>query len=834
MRFEPASVNEAPHLPGNSRSIGRLHPPWAAAAAGVSTAQDPSGWLTYVDFAWGRVKMNQGLSFISSEHRPLRQWVKSGRRRWEREESLREPRSAIAVGGLGLRQVACFGAVLASAAGPWNAAWADSLVMRDGRVLEGSLVTVAGLAENPLKTKAGDAPSLKTILMVDNNLTRTFVSKNQSLKMQEGNEKQPLSPVKIQIPQHVAVTGFHIARLGPIVRMQKWDEWGRRTVTIMSDKGPLDVIQGITEITPLWTKVQGLAVKPAYIWDMRIATSSIPRDTLSMVISKQIDPKNLNDRLKLVKLFLQSERYQDAQHELQAIVEAFPGQEELQKEIRAIQQLASRRIIEEVNVRRKAGQHRFAYEMLQQFPRKDVAGETLQQVRQMLDGYADTQKQGTEILTGLENNVKAIKDAHNRDRAKQSSRRSLPSSTSTRSIAWPTISAADAEDLSDEQKLSLAVSGWLLGSNHASTNLAVSLSLVEVRNLIREYLREPTKLRRNAILTSMRWQEGSTPEMVARIIAHMKPPTDSPGPEENQPGFFQLEVPSLDKEPNVTYYVQLPPEYDPYRRYPTVITLNGAGTTPLQQIDWWAGGWTKTAIGSVKPRGTATSWWPSTGPSRIRRSTNFRPANMRPCWSASATPLGGFPSTPTACICRGHSMGGDAAWDLAIAHPDLWAGVIPIVAVADKYSAFYTENAGLVPFYFVAGELDGDKLGAQCPRPGPLSEQALRRHDGRIPGARARAFPRRDPAHFRLDGPSRPQFLSQEIRRHDDAHLGQLFLVAGAGAVSGDQHRRTDRLAARPQFPAGSNRSHDQGQFDQRQDRGRESHRLALPRAGRL
>ena len=40
----------------------------------------------------------------------------------------------------------------------------------------------------------------------------------------------------------------------------------------------------------------------------------------------------------------------------------------------------------------------------------------------------------------------------------------------------------------------------------------------------------------------------------------------------------------------VTYHVQLPPEYDSYRRYPTVVTLHGTGSTPQQQIDWWAGG----------------------------------------------------------------------------------------------------------------------------------------------------------------------------------------------------------------------------------------------------
>ncbi|MHB8902831.1 MAG: carboxylesterase family protein, partial [Thermoguttaceae bacterium] len=58
----------------------------------------------------------------------------------------------------------------------------------------------------------------------------------------------------------------------------------------------------------------------------------------------------------------------------------------------------------------------------------------------------------------------------------------------------------------------------------------------------------------------------------------------------------------------------------------------------------------------------------------------------------------------------GHSMGGDAAWDIGLAHPDLWAGVIPIVARADAYNAHYWENAARVPFYVVSGELDGDKM----------------------------------------------------------------------------------------------------------------------------
>src|SRR5205085_6999515 len=57
-------------------------------------------------------------------------------------------------------------------------------------------------------------------------------------------------------------------------------------------------------------------------------------------------------------------------------------------------------------------------------------------------------------------------------------------------------------------------------------------------------------------------------------------------------GLFRRTVKSnLSEDPEIEYHVQLPPEYDPYRRYPCIVTLNGAAKTPLQQIDWWAGGY---------------------------------------------------------------------------------------------------------------------------------------------------------------------------------------------------------------------------------------------------
>src|SRR6185295_18168727 len=143
---------------------------------------------------------------------------------------------------------------------------------------------------------------------------------------------------------------------------------------------------------------------------------------------------------------------------------------------------------------------------------------------------------------------------------------------------------AESEDTTAEQKLSLAISGWLLGSDEAIPNLTLALSLVEVRNLVRQYLCESRSAERELLLKKLRSLEGTTPAIVAKLIARMKPPLQAGAGE-----YFELWIPDIEKEPDVNYYVQLPPDYDPYRRYPTVVTLNGGGSDAKQQLNWWAG-----------------------------------------------------------------------------------------------------------------------------------------------------------------------------------------------------------------------------------------------------
>ncbi len=614
--------------------------------------------------------------------------------------------------------------------------------------------------------------------MVEDGLTRTFIPTKLLRKVNEADSSEV--PEKFRVSQRVAAAGRRIGHVGDIIKITPWDKFGRRTVTMSIEGGAvIDVIQGITIITPLWTKVDGLMGQNPFVWDSRLATSSIPREILNEIMRHQINPKDLDQRLKIVRLFINSDRYQDAKVELEGIVRDFPQEENLKQLIRELRQKHARRILDEIKQRGDVGQHRLAYTLLENFPKDDIAGETLQQIREMIDRYTNERDKYLAALSQIEATKNEIKDETTRKRCQvvyDELQQELNINTFDRMAAFNRL--ADDKSLSADDKFALAVSGWLLGSDDAVTNLAVALSMYDVRNLVRQYLNEPLKLRRADILQQIKSQEGGVPRLVAGIVAHMKPPvktrtpqaaandeppvdktaekpadkaavkpgekpsdksTDKPNDkaagkegakevdkEGDKPadppavavehsGYFELSVPGIDKEPPVSYFVQLPPEYDPYRRYPTVVTLNGAGTTPQQQVDWWCGGW--DAHGNRQGQAIRHGYivvaveWAKPGQREYEYSAREHAAILTSLRDATRR----FAIDTDRVYLSGHSMGGDAAWDLGDSHPDLWAGVIPIVAKAEKYSAFYEPNASLGHFYFVGGEYDGDKTVKNAP-----------------------------------------------------------------------------------------------------------------------
>lgn len=586
---------------------------------------------------------------------------------------------------------------------------ADSIVLKNGMQLDGTLGKISNLGQNPL-APTGSSGQIKNqlIVIVDDDLRRTFVSTYQ---VQSRLPAPPAPLERIEIRQRVAERGPRVAGVGSIIRVTPFDEWGRRIFSMTTLRGPLDIVQGITEITPRYTKVEALQGKNNLVWDMRVETNSIRRETLNSVLMKNINPNEPDDRLKIVRLYLQSERYKDARTELEAVIKDFPELKELERQVRSLRQMSNQRVIKEIELYRDAGQHVLAHRMLSTFPPDDAAVETLLKIREMLAEYEKAKTQGQRVLDLLDEHAKNVKDAALAERIERC-RLEIHADLNINNLNRfaSLLRLADDEKLGSEQKLALAISGWLLGPGSDTENLAVAQSLVNVRDLVTKYLRSDRPHERDDIVQQLEGAEGATPENVAKIIAHMQPPVETPNPEDIY-GYYKLTVAGLSGQADVTYHLQLPPEYDPYRRYPTIVTLNAAATTPERQIDWWAGGYSEEAqarLGQAARRGyiVIAPHWTKEHQRKYEYSAREHAAVLFSLRDA----IRRFSIDTDRVFLSGHSMGGDAAWDIGLAHPDLWAGVIPFVPVADKYVTRYWPNAKTVPLYFVTGELDGDKL----------------------------------------------------------------------------------------------------------------------------
>ncbi len=600
------------------------------------------------------------------------------------------------------------------------------IILKDGSMLQGRMAAIPSMTGDPNTTVPGATP----VVLMNDELRRVYVSTRNIDEVPEGNSmvrQRPKFIIKQPVPRNAAM----VATVGPPIKIEKFDDFGRRNYTMATSNGPVTITQGIVEITPYYTRVKAIskASRKPYRWDMRIATSSIPRETLDRILAKQPAAGTFAFQLQVAQLYIGMERYKDARQLLDAIVKKFPGQvnQAFQRVRRDLRQSQARRLLVEVRVRADARQHRLAFTMLNQFPADGVAGEILQEVQEMLDSRKSQRALGVQILKLLDADIKALPT----DLARQAQPiqkeivKELYLNTLNRMAAY--VNLAERDKVDPEAKVARAISGWLVGANGATENFPVAVSLFKVRNLVRRYFNEELKIERDLIIRQMSSLEGSTPDRVAQILVNMTPPKNTE-PQET-PGSFELSVPGIPGQASSTYYVQLPPEYDPYHKYPAIVTLNGSGTTPQQQIDWWAGSVDDKGV----RRGQATRngyiviapTWRRDHQKEFEFSLREHIAVLNALRDASRR----FAIDTDRVFLSGHSMGGNAAWDIGVAHPDLWAGVIPIVATCAKFINRYSDNARYVPMYLVGGELDGNKLGTNALS---LNRYMIRGYDTRV------------------------------------------------------------------------------------------------------
>ena len=596
-----------------------------------------------------------------------------------------------------------------------TAALAEEVVLRDGRVLRGRAGETVSLAE---QNGAGEADSIRQIVFVNDDFRITFVSRRQVLSVQPDKSRENAEKFDCNTHERSKIgrSGrLKVASVGPPSGpLEQFDGWGRRIYPMLTPEREMKIVQVITDLTPQYARVEALNLT----WDMRIATSTLPDEILDKILKHQINPKNLEQRKKIARFYLQCKRFKMAETALKGILEDFQADtqvaQDLQPTVERVRLMHAQQILDELGLRQQSGQHALVKQIFEKFPTEGMTGEILQTVRQVQQAYKQFEAKRKAIDAACQALVPQIQERADRATlaaAVQEMGAGLNPEMLPRMAAF--LQNQDDPKFKAEEKLSLAVSGWLLGSDAATTDLPLTLSTWRLHGWVQKYLTETGKLKRDRLLHPLLAATAAKPETLAALAAHMTPPFELPEPlDENIPNYSKLAIGALPGQPDVTYYVQLPPEYNPQRRYPMIVSLHGIGHDPTMQIDWWAG--------EHNPDGP---------PGRQGQAGRYGYIVIAPDWTDEHQKEYEYSAREHAVVlgclrdaCRrfavdtdrvflsGHMEGGDAAWDIGVSHPDLWAGVIPISAEAQKICNFYIENAQHVPFYVVLGTLDGGRI----------------------------------------------------------------------------------------------------------------------------
>jgi hypothetical protein len=594
---------------------------------------------------------------------------------------------------------------LLAAAGPADG---HLLVFKDGFVLEGRLHRQANYLY--------DRTTRDMVLIPKGNITlddgpRTVVFSPAQVTVVEN--KPPPAEEQVQFRQ---VSYFNPKAPPPILEMVKvgaFDARGRRTVEVRVSGGVREVKQQLGVLTPSYLHVD--SEHPRLQWISFYQTRELgPKAVRSVLASHpafQETPalkpaERAQRRFRLCEFLVHAGWYDDAGRELDRLLADLPDQKERVEGARAtLRHLQARDLFEEIKRLHGAGRHDAAARRIAEFPEAEgteqmLAG--LQEIKAEYEQARDRLKETARLLDAVRREasggrgrelaeaaaaIAAELDADNAPR--------LDVFLSQARQAQRLRGAGKGPVLGAEEQLALVVSGWLLGPAAAESRPEGALRLWRARSAVLRYLRSDDEAVRRKALDEL--SRESRPDALLEEVAQMVPLLPPVEPVEATPGtVVAREV--AGRRTKVRYRLLLPPEYRPTRSWPVLIVLHREGEKPEDMLKRWADA--AATEGYVL---AAPEWEQGVG-GQYGYSEEEHAAVLETLRDLRR----GVQVDSDRVFIFGLGEGGTMAFDVGLAHPDYFAGVLPMSGGPDLFARACWRNAQYLPFYVVTGNLGGD------------------------------------------------------------------------------------------------------------------------------
>jgi predicted esterase len=380
---------------------------------------------------------------------------------------------------------------------------------------------------------------------------------------------------------------------------------------------------------------------------------------------------------------------------------------------KTLARVRGREAFEEIKRLHLAGQYRTVAQRLAAFPEQDASEQTLAEFKALkseTEAAAEMVADATRYLDELAVKVKGSPEAVLGEAATQIRANVHPDNVHRLETFIGQARQAENQrkqertvDLTPAQLLSYGVSGWLLGSSASEPRPETALRLWRARQMLMDYLKtDDLNIRHRVLNTYLQElgnyfkEQGETGLLneMAHLVQQLPPPEAVTITDPAK----TLELKAGSRRRPTTYHVRVPPEYRPSRPYPLLIVLHDAGEKAPAMLNRW------TEAAAEQGFIVAAPEW-----EQIPNGTyNFTEEEHAVVLNMLRDLRRRFQVDSDRVFLTGLGQGGSMAYDVGLAHPDLFAGVLPMSAGPRYFSAHYWRNAQYLPFYVLTGDRSGD------------------------------------------------------------------------------------------------------------------------------
>jgi predicted esterase len=599
-------------------------------------------------------------------------------------------------------------ALLALTLGAAEESRADIIFLKDGFVLQGKVRREGTTEIDSVTRESAFIP--KGLFTLDDGPRRILFSPRQ-VRIVERMPPPPDERITWKARLPIVRPGIMPAIL-EVVETTDWDKnWERKYWFRSPNSERVGLRQGIGLLTPYYVRADA-ATK--FFWSCAYLTRELSPDTIKALLDShpalqdkgpKLKPEMLvARRMRKVDFYAQAGLFDLAEKELDRLVKDYPGQQKrAQASRRSLNRVRARERLEEIKRWRVAGRHDDVRTALERFPERNAPEAVQAKVRELRSKYKRTDEQVKQTARHL-----ALVAKRGQAKAPTLAAAALVIKDE---LAFDNVGRLEAflsqalqvkrqqdrkvkRSYTSAQLLSLAVTGWLLGSSSAEARPESAEALWKARGLVLDYCRgEDSATRRQALASLGKISPKVEVDEIAQFIPHL-PPVD---PEPN----INTRTVAVNLGPGrrgITYHRKLPPEYTHNRPYPVLIVLHRSGQRPTAMLDRWADAAAENGFILAAPE------WEGGVASGYHYSEEEHQVVLRTIHDLRRR----FRVDSDRIFLFGLEEGGKMAWDVGLSHPDLFAGVMPMSAGPMLFPGAYWRNAQYLPIYAVSGTRTGE------------------------------------------------------------------------------------------------------------------------------